>query len=129
MNKFSLSIITLALLSGCSMNPEYSQPQSPVDTVYPSAEAYPTQGTAEAAQLQEWRSFFKDPALIKLIEQSLSNNRDLRVAALNVESYQAQYRIQRAELFPEVNANGTGTRQRIPEGVNQSSDSSINSQY
>ncbi|WP_417661591.1 efflux transporter outer membrane subunit [Pseudomonas sp.] len=129
MNKFTLSLLSLALLSGCSMNPEYSQPESPVAAVYPSADAYPAQGTTEAAQLQEWRSFFKDPALIKLIEQSLNNNRDLRVAALNVEAYQAQYRIQRAELFPEVNANGTGTRQRIPEGVNQNSDSSINSQY
>lgn len=57
MNKFTLSLLSLALLGGCSMNPEYSQPESPVTAVYPSAGAYPTQGTTEAAQLQEWRSF------------------------------------------------------------------------
>lgn len=129
MNKFALSVITLMLLGGCSMNPEYQQPPAPVEAAYPSADAYPALGSNDATQLQEWRSFFKDPALIKLIEQSINNNRDLRVAALNVEAYQAQYRITRAELFPEVNANGTGTRQRLPEGVNQSGESSINSQY
>lgn len=129
MKTFALTLISLALLGGCSMNPEYSQPAVPVDGAYPSTSAYPAQAAGEALPLQEWRSFFKDPALIKLIEQSLNNNRDLRVAALNVEAYQAQYRIQRAELFPEINANGTGTRQRLPEGVNQSGESSINSQY
>ena len=47
-----------------------------------------------------WREFFADERLRQLIELALANNRDLRVAALNIEQARAQYRIQRAELFP-----------------------------
>ena len=49
-----------------------------------------------------WRDFFPDPLLQQLITQALANNRDLRVATLNVEAAQAQYRIQRADLFPSI---------------------------
>lgn len=129
MNKFALSVMTLALLSGCSMNPEYSQPAAPVETAWPSTDAYPADNTVAAAELNEWQGFFKDPALIKLINNALNNNRDLRVAALNVESYQAQYRIQRSQLFPQVDATVEGQRQRLPEGVNESGESAISSQY
>ena len=47
-----------------------------------------------------WRDFFTDPRLESLIEQALANNRDLRVAVLNVERARAQYRIQRADRVP-----------------------------
>ncbi|OEO27269.1 multidrug transporter [Pseudomonas sp. J237] len=129
MNKFALSVLTLALISGCSMNPEYSQPAAPVDNAWPAADSYPSGTSTQAAELGDWRGFFKDPALVKLIDNALNNNRDLRVAALNVESYQAQYRIQRSQLYPQLDANGSGTRQRLPDGINQSGESSISSQY
>lgn len=129
MNKFALSVITLSLLAGCSMNPDYRQPESPVNGTWPSSNAYPAGQTVNTAELLQWRGFFKDPALVQLIDQAINNNRDLRVAALNVQSYQAQYRIQRAQLFPEVSANGSGNRQRLPAEVNGTNDSSISSQY
>ncbi len=58
-----------------------------------------------------WRDLFRDPTRQQLIESALLNNRDLRVTALNVEAYQAQYRIQRADLFPAISATGSGARQ------------------
>ncbi len=57
-----------------------------------------------------WRDFFSDPRLQSLIDQSLANNRDLRVAVLNVEKARAQYRIQRADRVPAIAAQGQMTR-------------------
>jgi multidrug efflux system outer membrane protein len=68
---------------------------------------------APAADL-EWRSFIAEPRLARLIELALENNRDLRVAALNVELVRAQYRIQRAEQLPSLAASAGATSQRVP---------------
>lgn len=73
-----------------------------------------------AANEQGWRQFFRDPATAAAIQTALQNNLDLRVAALNIDAYRAQYRIQRAELFPAVNAEGEGRRQRLPADVSTS---------
>lgn len=102
-------------LGGCSLAPKYQQPQAPIPTQWPQGEAYKgTQaisGTPIAQELK-WQEFFTDKKLQKIIETALNNNRDLRLAALNVERARALYGIQRAELFPVVNAVGTGGKQR-----------------
>jgi len=67
-----------------------------------------------------WKDFFVDGKLQKVIGLALSNNRDLRVAALNVERTQALYRIQRAELLPSVNAGATFSKERVPGILSQS---------
>jgi multidrug efflux system outer membrane protein len=64
-----------------------------------------------------WRQFFPDPALQRLIVLALANNRDLRVAVLNVQAAQAQYRIQRADLFPTIAATGVEETEEYPIGV------------
>ena len=61
-----------------------------------------------------WRDFFLDTRLDRLIDLALANNRDLRVAVLNIEHARAQYRIQRAALLPSIDARGSFTRQKIP---------------
>ncbi len=65
----------------------------------------------------DWREFFDDPQLQTLIGLSLTNNRDLRIAVLRVEQSRAQYRIQRAALFPALDASAAGTRQHFPPGA------------
>jgi outer membrane protein, multidrug efflux system len=72
---------------------------------------------AQAAADIGWREFFPDPQLQELIALALTNNRDLRVAVLNVETAQQRYRVQRAELFPTIAATGTEQVQRFPNGV------------
>ena len=64
-----------------------------------------------------WRQFFPDPVLQRLIGLALANNRDLRVAVLNVQAAQAQYRIQRADLFPTISATGLEQVEKYPAGV------------
>lgn len=125
----SLAIASL-MLSGCSLIPEYLQPASPVAAAYPQGPAYAPAEAAKVAQAEQgWRQFFHDPALQQLIQTALENNRDLRVAALNLDAYAAQYRIQRAELFPAVTANGTGVRQRTPGDLSQTGSATTSGQY
>ncbi|SEN70742.1 efflux transporter outer membrane subunit [Pseudomonas sp. ok266] len=117
-----LSLLSIAvLMGGCSLIPEYQRPASPTAAQYPTA-------TQPATSAEDWRTLFTDPALLQLIESALVNNRDLRVAALNVEAFQAQYRIQRADLLPAVSANANELRQRMPPSVTQGK-APINSTY
>ncbi|HWD31958.1 MAG TPA: AdeC/AdeK/OprM family multidrug efflux complex outer membrane factor [Pseudomonas sp.] len=131
MSKSLLSLaVTAFILGGCSLIPDYQTPESPVAAQWPQGPAYsPTESANVAAAEQGWRQFFQDPALQQLIQTSLVNNRDLKVAALNIDAYRAQYRIQRADLFPAVSANGSGSRQRMPADMSQTGESGITSTY
>jgi multidrug efflux system outer membrane protein len=106
-----LAVALATLLPACTLEPHYHRPVSPV----PPIEGGPAGGTA-AADIG-WREFFPDPQLQQLIALALAQNRDLRVAALNVQSAQAQYRIQRAQLLPTVNASAAEQAERIPISV------------
>jgi multidrug efflux system outer membrane protein len=106
-----------AFLTGCTLIPKYTKPEAPVPSTWPSGPAYKDTQAAPGAPLAadlKWREFFTDERLQKVIETALNNNRDLRVASLNVERARALYRIQRAELLPVVNAVGSGGRERVP---------------
>ncbi|MBH2035988.1 MAG: efflux RND transporter outer membrane subunit EmhC [Pseudomonadales bacterium] len=131
MSKSLLSLAVAAfVLSGCSLIPDYQQPAAPVPSEFPQGPAYsPAQAPNQAAAEQGWKQFFHDPALQQLIQVALENNRDLRVAALNIDAFAAQYRIQRADLFPAVSANGTGSRQRVPANASQTGEAGIVSSY
>ena len=111
----------LLLLGGCTLAPRYQRPDLPVARILPDTQ----QGNASAATNETvidaelgWRDFFIDPQLQQLIQTALANNRDLRTSALNIESYQAQYRIQRSALFPSINGEGVGSKQRTLSGGN-----------
>ena len=108
MSKFPLSLLAVVLaLSGCTMIPKYERPAMPVAAQYPEA----TEAKAgPAASDIAWQNFFAEERLKKLIELALANNRDLRVAMLNVEQSRAQYRITRSTSFPSVNGGGSFTR-------------------
>ncbi len=94
------------LLSACSFTPLYERPSAPVPERFADASA------AEAsAILPGWTEFVADERLRALIELTLANNRDLRIAMANVEQLRAQYRIQSANLGPTVNLGASGSRQ------------------
>lgn len=104
------------LLSGCSLAPKYSRPEAPVPAQWPEGPAYGETAAAGAPDATglAWREFFTDPKLQEVIGTALSNNRDLRLAALNVERARGLYGIERGELFPAVEAVGSGRKQRVP---------------
>ncbi|MDY7561738.1 AdeC/AdeK/OprM family multidrug efflux complex outer membrane factor [Pseudomonas sp. 10B1] len=131
MSKSLISLaVTAFILSGCSLIPNYMQPAVPVAAQYPQGAAYsPNESANVAAAEQGWRQFFKDQALQQLIQTALVNNRDLRVAALNIDGYRAQYRIQRADLYPAISADGSASRTRTPADLSRTGTAAVGGQY
>jgi multidrug efflux system outer membrane protein len=76
-----------------------------------------------------WREFFTDGRLQEIIGIALKNNRDLRLAALNVERARALYGIQRAELLPTINAVGSGSKERIPADLSTTGSAMTTERY
>jgi multidrug efflux system outer membrane protein len=95
-------------LAGCSMTPKYVRPDAPVPPSWPVGDAYLRQSEATLPAVT-WRETFGDTRLQALIAQALANNRDLRLSVANIEAARAQYRIQRADLLPQIDASGRYT--------------------
>ncbi|MBW2557719.1 MAG: efflux transporter outer membrane subunit [Deltaproteobacteria bacterium] len=117
-NLFLPLVVIVTLLGGCSLAPEYIRPDAPIPADWSSTAAYSASeveaGTpAPVVTEMRWREFFTDKRLQKIIEIALNNNRDLRLAVLNVERARALYGIQRAELLPSANAVGSGSKERV----------------
>jgi len=116
MKNFFLTIGVVLLSGGCMLMPKYKRPDAPVPANLPSAgvtaEGQSQSEIPQAADLK-WQEFFSDPKLRQVITIALKENRDLRIAALNVEHARALYGVQRAELFPSANVAGGKSRQRI----------------
>jgi multidrug efflux system outer membrane protein len=117
-----LAILSIAcsFLVGCSMVPRYHRPEAPIAASWPSGPAYKVSSTpsdAPAAADLKWRAFFVAPQLQQLIELAQANNRDLRVAALNVEKSRAQFQIRRADLLPTLAVAGSAAAERLPADI------------
>jgi multidrug efflux system outer membrane protein len=111
----SAIVAAVAILSACTLEPHYDRPTAPAPAAWTDKD--PISNNITPASQVGWREFFPDRNMQRLIELALANNRDLRVAALNVQATQAQYRIQRAELFPTVAATGLEQIEKYPSGV------------
>lgn len=124
----AIAAFASAVLAGCvNLAPEYVAPASPVPQALPASGVLAS--TPAAPVDVGWRSFFVDTRLQGTIELALANNRDLRVAALNIERARAQYGIARAGLFPSVDASAGGSRSRTPGSLSNSGEPRIASQY
>ncbi|WP_369916219.1 AdeC/AdeK/OprM family multidrug efflux complex outer membrane factor [Xanthomonas sp. NCPPB 3005] len=110
-----LALAVSTLLAGCSLMPAYERPAAPVPAQFDgaAADASAQTGAVPVADIG-WRAVFTDPKLQQVIELALDNNRDLRVAALNIDQAWAQYRVQRADLAPGVDLSGSGNGSRTP---------------
>lgn len=123
-----LAVLLTTLLTGCfSLAPDYERPVAPVAQTWEHVPAVP-EGT-QAADEMPWRTFFTEIRLQQVIGMALDNNRDLRVTVLNIEKARAQYQIQRADLFPTITANGSGSAQRLPDDLSGTGSSMIVRQY
>ena len=118
--------VAVGLLAGCSQFQPYERPAMPLPSSWPVAPAAlpvasattnaaaatdPSAVTAPAA----WSALVTDPALRTLVEQALQNNRDARIARLQVAQVRAQYQIRDAARWPTVNLGLTGSRQTVGE--------------
>ena len=98
----AVSALVLAL-SACSLAPRYERPVPPIPASWPEGDAYLRQSEAALPAIT-YRDVFRDARLQRLIDQALGANRTLRIAAANIEAARAQYRIQRSDLFPQLDA-------------------------
>jgi len=107
------ALTALGLLGACTMIPEYQRPAAPIAAAYPpdppaSGASSPT-ATTPAAEI-DWRRYFADERLKRLIDIALANNRDLRISVLNIEQARATWQVRRADQYPSVGAGVTYQR-------------------
>ena len=133
MNKhLSALALAAACLSGCTLAPDYERPAAPIPADFPEGEAYSSDGAASeapAASYMPWEEFYRDDKLRFVIALTLENNRDLRVAALNVERMRMKYNIERSALLPTIAAGGSAQRTRNPGDLSSGGSGSTTSQY
>ncbi len=110
MKKPVLTIVTTLMmgvsLGACTMVPEYMVPDFAAKDEWHDIPGYEQVQNEITAHELNWQDFFKDPALLQVIDTALKNNKDLRLAALNIEEARALYRIERSDLVPSLRANG-----------------------
>lgn len=121
---FSTLVIAM-LLGGCSLAPTYQRPVAPV------ADNWAGESTKQGSPINQlaWQTFIVDPDLRRLVVIALGNNRSLRQTLLDIEQARAQYRIQRADRVPGLNANGAGNRQRLPADLANDGRAGVASNY
>jgi outer membrane protein, multidrug efflux system len=109
-SSLALAVAAVLSLSACSLTPDYQRPTGAVPATLPAHLGATADAAATVADLP-WTRYFPDARLQQLITLALENNRDLRVAVLNIDRLQAAYQIQRAERVPNVAAQINATRQ------------------
>jgi len=133
MQKTLITMAALAMLAGCSLAPIYERPDQPVPQAWPAGDAYKgvPAAAADARPVSEiqWRDYFTDDKLRRVIALALANNRDLRVSVLNIEKAKAQYSIDSAALLPKLSANVTQNASRTPSTMTGTGEAAINRQY
>lgn len=104
------------LVAGCNSIPNYERPAAPIPAQWSGAGYYSDSNSYQRNSDEGWRQFFSDKTLQQLITLALANNRDLRVAVLNIEQARAQLGIRNAAQWPSVNAAATGSRSPNSDG-------------
>ncbi|MFG0632035.1 efflux transporter outer membrane subunit [Pseudomonas sp. xss_2] len=111
--------VLAAVMTGCSstLAPVYQRPASPVTNAWPDDSSTPLPATLSGQPAQKWQDIFADPKLCEVIDLALENNRDLRIAVLNIEKARSQYQIQRSELMPDIGLGVSGNSSRVPSSI------------
>ncbi|WP_369938600.1 efflux transporter outer membrane subunit [Xanthomonas tesorieronis] len=129
LTRTALALACAGVLAGCaSMAPSYARPDAPVPATFADSGSGTAGDVADVATL-DWRQVFLDRRLQQVIAQALDNNRDLRVAVLNIDKARAQYRIQRADLFPSVDVSGSQSASRSSASASASGRSEVARTY
>jgi multidrug efflux system outer membrane protein len=125
-----LIIVLVGCLSACSLTPKLEHPTPPVPASFPDmGHAVMAQDGVVPASAMGWRTMFADPQLQRLIELALVHNRDLRLAALNVEAARSMFNIQESTRLPSVSLDASHTRERaLAQGNSGESRREVNRQ-
>lgn len=109
MFKFLFILINIFIFTGCSLKPEIEYN----DSIIPTELKNSLDKNSNLEYIQpSWENFVKNDKLKELIKIALENNRDLKIAILNIESARATYRIEESKYFPTIEANASNTNSR-----------------
>ncbi|HRM77039.1 MAG TPA: efflux transporter outer membrane subunit [Aliarcobacter cryaerophilus] len=109
MFKFLFILINLFIFTGCSLKPDIEYNDSIIPTEFKNSKD--KNSNLEYIQ-PNWQNFVKNDKLKELIKLAIENNRDLKIAILNIESARATYRIEKAKYFPSIDAKASNTNAR-----------------
>ena len=122
-------LLASTLLSSCTMIPDLLTPSFSAAKEWNKVDNHSLELGDNFATEMDWKTFFNSPELHLIIGTALQNNKDLKIAALNVDEARALYRIDRASLYPGINANGSMTRANTPEEASLTGQETISSSY
>lgn len=105
-------LLMLLMLSACAVGPDYDKPE--IDT--PDTWRF-TDAEASDVVNSEWWTQFDDPVLDQLIDEALTANLDVRIAAARVEQFAARLNITRSDFYPQVGYGVSGDRQGISDNT------------
>ncbi|MDH1658331.1 efflux transporter outer membrane subunit, partial [Pseudomonas mosselii] len=125
MRNLAIPFALAITLAGCSLAPTYQRPEAPVATAWGDAAGH----HGKAVEQLDWQAFIVDPSLRQLVGSALDNNRSLRQTLLDIEQARAQYRIQRADRVPGLNAGVSGNRQHLPADLSSNGREGVSSTY
>lgn len=122
MKKVAFTLLCASLINGCTMFPDYLRPNLSVSETWHAEAPLPklSEEDEKIAKDIAWQKFFFSNGIQKVIDAALANNRDLRIAALNVEAARALYRVERSDLLPNITAGATSARQKVTKAQSTS---------
>ena len=110
MNKSFIFLVSVILIVGCSVGPDYKRPT--IDN--PAAWRVDEKAAQDTANTAWWQQF-NDPVLNELIADALKQSYDIRIAGARVDEYMGRYWVGRSGLFPQIGADGSAGRARATE--------------
>ena len=123
--RLSVSFVCVVLAGGCAIGPDYSPPRVDMpsgfggmsQTTSAAPNAQPSRPVNSSESIAQWWRRFSDPDLDRLINEALRTNYDLAIATTRIREARAQWRIEVASLFPEINADAGYNRARGSRNV------------
>ena len=131
MKKLLLILAVVTTTSGCTLAPNYTRPDAGVPDGFPTGDAYADAAETSALPAADLgpTDLYPDPRLQQVVDLTLANNLDLRLATLNVERVRAAFSIKRAQLLPALSASAAGSRSQTPADLSRTGAKAINSRY
>jgi multidrug efflux system outer membrane protein len=105
-----LVLAVAASLAACTVGPDYRRPAVDI----PQSFRYEEKEARDAVN-DDWWKLFRDPVLDRLILEALANNKDVKIAAANIQQAAGVLMQARSPLFPLLDYKGAGTRRRIAD--------------
>ena len=110
----SLTGLCAAILSACTVGPDYKIPTSETGPAYSNA-SHPEYSTQSIDAT--WWKLFRDKQLTELVEQTVRHNHDLQAARANLHEARALYLDAGLNLAPTVTSHANYTEQKRSLGA------------